>query len=149
MPSPERPRPASTLPATTEAPRVGGASVRVLVVNDNADVRLLVRTVLELEGFEVIEAAGGAAAFALLDDPITSEPAVVVVDNRMPDVSGVEVARRIGHRMPLLPVIMFSAFLDDQITAAARDAGVVAWLRGEELKRLPEVIRRLADLPAE
>ena len=125
------------------------AAVKVLVVNDSADVRFLVRTVLELEGFEVIEAAGAEEAFALLDDPVASTPAVVVVDNRMPNVSGVEVARGVRHRIPALPIVMFSAFLNDEITAAARDAGVAVCVPGDELTRLPDVIRRLANQPAE
>lgn len=59
--------------------------VRVLVVDDAADIRLLVRTVLSRAGCDVREAAGATEAFAAIDDAL---PDVVLLDVQMPDADG-------------------------------------------------------------
>src|SRR6266571_2863904 len=66
----------------------------VLVVDDHAGFRASARTLLELEGFEVIaEAADGASALELARQV---EPDLVVLDVALPDVSGFEVAERLA-----------------------------------------------------
>ncbi|HEY8721135.1 response regulator, partial [Pengzhenrongella sp.] len=67
-------------------------TVTVLVVDDDEDIRFLVRTVLTRAGLEVVaEAIDGVEALAALErlDP-PPDPAVVVLDNRMPGLSGLE-----------------------------------------------------------
>ena len=50
-------------------------------------------------------------------------PDVVVLDNRMPHLSGLEAARRIMDERPDQVVILYSAFLDDSVRAEARSSG--------------------------
>lgn len=66
---------------------------RVLVVDDDADIRFVMRAVLEDAGHEVLEASDGAAALVLLRQ--SPESLVVVLDLRMPRVDGVAVLRRV------------------------------------------------------
>src|SRR5687767_5334441 len=79
-------------------------SVRVLVVDDHADVRFLVRTILQDAGPAVTyagEAASAGEAVAALE---AHEPDVVVLDARMPAVDGFETAAMLLERRPGLPI---------------------------------------------
>src|ERR1700704_5363261 len=68
------------------------ASRAVLVADDDRDVRTMVRTLLELDGHEVLEAPDGQAAWQLI---VERRPAVVVADAYMPGYDGLELCRRI------------------------------------------------------
>lgn len=82
----------------------------VLVVDDEPDVRLVTRVILEAAGHVVAEADSGEAALAAL---IAGElPDVLLLDVRMPGIDGWEVLRRVrGHDGDLrdLPVVVFTA----------------------------------------
>jgi CheY-like chemotaxis protein len=77
-----------------------------LVVDDNADVRLLARIGLEGDGFEVTEASGGEEALAHLDGG--ARPDLVVLDVQMPVMTGWEILETIRGRDAVkdIPVIM-------------------------------------------
>ena len=117
----------------------------VLVVDDEADVREIVRTFLELNGFDVVaEAVDGVDAlerYLALDPP--PRPDVVVLDNRMPTMSGLEAAARMLERHPGQLVVMFSAHLDATTREQAKDLGVAAYLDKTQPAKLPRVLREL------
>ena len=120
----------------------------ILVVDDELDMRLLVRTVIEIanDGLEVVaEAVDGAEAMTVwrgLDGP--PQPDVVILDNRMPHASGVEVARQILQERPDQLLVLYSAYLDDAVRAEAASAGIAECLTKADVQRLPDVIRELA-----
>ena len=118
--------------------------VRVLVVDDHADVRFLVRTILEDAGppLEVAgEAAGGHAAVEAAD---RLDPTVVVLDARMPDMDGFEAAALILERRPGQPILLCSAIVDDEIRARAEQAGIAACLSKDHFEAIPERVLELA-----
>jgi len=98
-----RPRPAV-------AARTGhaAAAIRVLVVDDEASMRTLCRINLELAGFEVSEAADGAAA---LDRVREEDFGLILLDVMLPDMGGLEVAERLtaDDRTRDVPVAFLSA----------------------------------------
>jgi CheY-like chemotaxis protein len=89
----------------------------VLVVDDEADVRLIARLVLTSAGYEVIEAESGEAALAHLDGE--RRPDAVLLDVRMRGIDGWETLRRMRNdpSQSELPVVIFTAQLN-----SARDA---------------------------
>ncbi|MDP9072283.1 MAG: response regulator [Actinomycetota bacterium] len=95
----------------------------VLVVDDDDMVRRLVRTVLEADDYEVMEASSGTQALQLLE---TAEPAVVVLDVMMPGIDGVETCRRLDHAA--VKVVMLTARDDPALETACRQAGADAYL---------------------
>ena len=118
--------------------------IRTLIVDDDRDIRLLIRMIIETadEGLVVsCEAGSGAEALARLDE---CQPAVVVLDQMMPDVSGLETARQIRARRPALPIVLFSAYLTPDIVAAADEQGINACLAKAQSLRLPGLLRNLA-----
>ena len=96
---------------------------RILVVDDDASVRALLRDVLECEGHEVELAADG---FAALRAVAAARPDCVVLDVMMPGLDGHEVLARLRSldAGPSLPVIMLTAAADDANAWRAWSGGV-------------------------
>ena len=103
----------------------GETPPRVLLVEDNEDDRRLVRELLETEGIEVVgEAPDGAAGVTLA---LELEPDVILMDLRLPGISGLEATRQIKAALPLTQVITLTA--SEQLLAwDAAKAGVYAYL---------------------
>src|SRR3990172_6824524 len=80
----------------------------ILVVDDDADIRMVLRTNLEEEGFAVIEADGGAAAIAGVEE---NTPDLVILDVMMPEVDGYEVLAELRSKPEYenLPVVLLTA----------------------------------------
>jgi CheY-like chemotaxis protein len=114
----------------------------ILIVDDDADMRYLARAVLEGSGIEVAgEAADGAEALAKLDalDP-PPIPTVVLLDNQMPGLSGLEVAARILRDRPEQLIVLFSAYLDSEIIAEAQRLGVASCVSKGDAMDLASII---------
>ena len=100
-----------------------GSSRVVLVVDDDDIIRRVVRTVLEADDFEVVEARDGDEAI----QKVSSEhPLVVVLDVMMPGLDGVEVCRRV--RADGTKVLMLTARDDADVEQASKDAGADGFL---------------------
>jgi two-component system C4-dicarboxylate transport response regulator DctD len=97
----------------------------VLIVDDEPDIALICRLSLTLEGFEVTERDSGRGALAYLAE---NTPDVVLLDLRLPDLSGWEVLDelRSSGRLDDLRVILFSAHAS--AAQAAAEAGCVAFI---------------------
>jgi CheY-like chemotaxis protein len=100
----------------------------VLVVDDTPETRRLMRRVLERDRLRVVEAASGEEA---LDRIVALRPAVVVLDLRLPAMSGFEVARRVrAHADPAVArtvLLACSASLQTEVIEAALEAGCDAF----------------------
>ncbi len=77
----------------------------VLVVEDETKIRALLRSYLEREGFTVLTTASGAEAIGLAE---RAAPDLIVLDLRLPDVPGEEVAREVRRSSPV-PILMLTA----------------------------------------
>ena len=120
--------------------RTAGTSVGVLVVNDQAIFRASASAVIEATpGFEALgEAASGAAALELLEQ---LDPALVLLDVRMPGIDGIETARRIAAARPQIVVVLISAEEPDDLDAGAEGCGAAALVRKRELR--PGLLRHV------
>jgi CheY-like chemotaxis protein len=119
----------------------------VLVVDDEIDIRVLVRITLEAAGLglrvvaEAIDGHDALATYDELDPPPV--PSVVILDNRMPGYTGIEVAREIRRRLGTQHIILFSAFLTPAVEAEAQAAGVDVCVAKLDVGRLPQVVASL------
>lgn len=96
--------------------------IRVMVVDDTAHVLRMLSAMLSLDGFEVVgEATGGAAAIDTVED---ADPDVVVMDYRMPLMDGLTAARRIRASRPSQIIVLYTAFIDEELEREATEAGV-------------------------
>jgi len=99
--------------------------LRVLIAEDETIIRMDLRSLLEKNGFKVVaEAADGEQAVELAR---TSDPDVAVLDVRMPNLDGIEAARRMYAERPL-PIVMLTAYSDRANVENAIGAGVFAYL---------------------
>lgn len=85
-----------------------GPSRRILVVDDDSDIRRLSAAMLKRFGYEVDAAADGAAGWEALN---ADRYDLLITDNEMPNVSGVELLRKLRAARMALPVIMASGRL--------------------------------------
>lgn len=111
--------------AVQPAPAAAGSGELVLVADDEASIRDLVRRALEAHGYRVLVAADGAEAVQLLDER-PDEVAVVITDVIMPRMDGAAVAAHVAQHYPHVPVIAASAYpgagaLDELSASNVRD----------------------------
>src|SRR3989441_11526007 len=135
-------------------------AMRVLVAEDETIIRLDLRELLERSGFEVCaEARDGEEAVALAR---SEQPDVAIMDVKMPKLDGIEAARRILDERPI-PIVMLTAYGQDELVSRAVEAGVFGYLvkpfreqdllpairaaraRHEELLELRQEAESLAD----
>ncbi len=122
----------------------GPTAPSVLVVDDEPDVRELARAILEMGGFHVIDEAedGNDALARFVDLAPPPMPSVVLLDNRMPGRSGLEVAQAMLQHNPDQVIVLFSAHLDGEVEEEAKAIGVAACVSKMDAPRLPEILRR-------
>ncbi len=116
----------------------------VLIGEDDEGVRDLLSLVVDKVGRglrTVGEASTGKEVLDLWDE---LEPDIVVLDHRMPDMDGLEVAERMLGDQPNTAVILCTAYLDEQIWREARKLGIRACVGKDRLSRLSKLLRELA-----
>jgi CheY-like chemotaxis protein len=104
---------------TSDSPKAAGRRPRrVLVIDDDAQVRALVAAILESEGYEVRGATGGVEGLTLAD---TEPPDVVLLDLQMPGMNGYEVCRVLRHdpKTRQIPVVMVTVSDDPHLNREA------------------------------
>ena len=100
-------------------------TIRVIIAEDEAIIRLDLKESLEAEGYEVIGEAGrGDEAVDLVR---TLEPDLVILDIKMPGMNGIDAAKIISDE-GLAAVILLSAFSQQDLIKEASNAGVLAYL---------------------
>lgn len=115
----------------------------VLIVDDEEDMRVLVRAIVSAgDGISVVgEAVDGTQALTRVDE---LDPTVIVLDQMMPGLTGLETARVILERRPGQAIVLFSAFLSEELRAEAASIGVAACLTKDQVGRIAEAIRSVA-----
>lgn len=123
------------------AGRPRNAGPRVLIADDEPETLVLVRSLLEEEGIEVVgTATGGLQAVSLVDE---LRPDVVLMDLRMPDLDGVRATRRIMGAHPEARVIIFTIYDDPDPLRSADELGAFCYLvKGCPPSMIVEMIRR-------
>ncbi|MGQ0695279.1 MAG: response regulator [Nitrospiraceae bacterium] len=112
---------------------------RVLIVDDEPDIRKVVRLTLQKAGYDVIEAENGEKAIEAIN---TGENRllldVIVCDIRMPKVNGIEAIAYFRQNYPRVPLIVLTGFPDTDMATSLLRQGVVDYLvkpvEGEKLK---------------
>jgi FixJ family two-component response regulator len=129
-------------------------SKRVLVIDDEENIRQMTRLTLEAAGYQVGEAASGMECFAILGgDPAWD---VVLLDQKMPVLMGTDVLRRLKVLIPQARVIIMTAFASVELAVEAMKLGAVDFVRKP---MTPEILRnavagavaasRMQDTPEE
>jgi two-component system nitrate/nitrite response regulator NarL len=118
--------------------------MRVLIVDDEEDIRVLLRAQLERGGYEVAgEAADGMEALAACDrDP----PDAVILDLLMPRVNGFEVIPKLRTKYPKVGIVAYTAVAGDFVRQEMQRLGIPLVLKSGQFSRLDAVLRDLGAL---
>jgi two-component system KDP operon response regulator KdpE len=124
-------------------------ALRLLMVDDEAAIRRLLKITLQAEGYAVLEAGTGREA---INQVTTHRPDLVILDLGLPDLDGVEVIRVLREHTQI-PIIILSVRDDEMDKISALDAGADDYLTkpfstGEFLARIRVVMRRAVQNPA-
>lgn len=124
-------------------------SKRVLIIDDEEHIRRMMRLTLEAAGYEVGEAPDGPEGISLFGDG--SSWSVVVLDQRMPGMDGLETLRKLKKRNGSARVVMATAFASIELAVDAMKLGATDFVRKP---MTPEVLRNsiaaaLSKSPAE
>jgi len=122
---------------------------RVLIVEDDPELRLGLRDNLEAEGFDVLTATNGEAG---LDDAIRSRPDVIVLDITLPRLNGFDLCRAIRGRGLRTPILMLTARSQESDKILGLELGADDYMTkpfsiNELLARVRVMIRRAAAPP--
>lgn len=114
---------------------------RVLVVDDDQDIRMLLAMTLPLSGmFEVVgEAIDGEEAVAKAEE---HEPDLILMDVMMPGMGGIEATRRLKQKHPSMIIVGFTAS-GDEGAAAMMSAGATAVVDKAAVGRLTDLLEQL------
>lgn len=116
-------------------------AIRVVLTDDEEEVRVLVRAALALDDrFELVgEATNGAEAVEAVRE---HRPDVVLLDLQMPAMNGLEAAAVFHRESPGTGIVVFSAFLTDEAKETARSVGAAACL--DKMTPIRDVVDALA-----
>jgi len=121
----------------------GEVPVRVVVADDNADIRMMLRAYLEADGrFTVMgEAADGDEVVRVV---AATNPDVIILDLYMPDVGGLEAIPQLRARSRSMKIIVYTAYAAAAIVRAALTLGADAVVRkGVPMAELVDTVDRL------
>ena len=123
---------------------------KVLIVDDEAPIREMIKLALELEGFTCLQAQSASEALPIIVD---QRPDLVVLDWMMPDVSGLDFLRRLKRddNTREIPVIMLTAKTEENSVVNGLDAGADDYIskpfRPRELiSRIQAIMRRISKI---
>ena len=117
--------------------------MKVMIVDDNAEMRTLIRNLLSGVAQEFVECAGGEAAVVAF--PL-ERPDWTVMDVCMPGVNGLTATRRIKSQFPQARILVITQYDDRKLRDSAREAGATDFLNKEDLTRLEAIFTTPIEL---
>ena len=143
---PAAPVSVSEPPPEPEPQAADPGTLRVLVVDDNEDVRGLLRIAFARADIEVVGSAGDsreALAMAQHD-----RPGIILLDVNLPEVAGLDVLPLLRQHCPQARVVMFSAQCSTQVTETALERGAVGFIeKGVSMKNVVAHLQAVARAP--
>ncbi|MBM9603148.1 response regulator [Desulfopila inferna] len=111
---------------------------KILLVDDEENIRFIYEEELKEEGYEIISAANGMEALELFKE---EKPDLVVLDIQMPGLNGIEVLRRMKTLDPSVPVILSSAYPEfkQDLGAWASEEYIV---KSSDIQQLKDAVQR-------
>lgn len=116
--------------------------MRTLIVDDEEDMRALIRASIRAANQGLSVAAEAASGEEAIDFCREHPPDAVVLDHRMPGLSGLETAERILADHPQQVIILFSAYLTDEIVRFASGLGIRECISKADFPKVPEALLR-------
>jgi len=123
------------------------SATRVLVVDDEALVRWSIAETLGAHGYDIIEAPDGQGAVAAILDS-AQKPDAVLLDLKLPDSDDLSLLASVRRLLPMVPVILMTAFGTPEVLEEARRLGVFTVLdKPFDLDELDDLVARALETP--
>ena len=103
-------------------------TTRVLIADDSETILLLMRTRLEMEGYEVVTAADGVEVIEVMRRETEPEPDILLLDAMMPRKSGIDALRELRAEGVETPVLIVSAHQEETDAGAPTDLGIDGYI---------------------
>lgn len=117
---------------------------KVLVIDDQVGIRALLSEVFTVLGFEVIEAGNGNEGLDVMEK---CKPDIILLDMKMPGLSGIETLRLIRARNHHIPIILVTAYQENDMMSEAELLGVSARLvKPFDIEELQRIVRRVCGI---
>ena len=114
--------------------------MKLLIVEDNPDIRALLRRIVAPLAEAIFECSDGAAALAAYRHHALGTTDWVLMDIQMPQVNGIEATRQLKAAQPEAHICIVTQFSKDECWAAAREAGATGYVEKENLLALWQIL---------
>ncbi len=119
----------------------GTPMVRIMIIEDDEEMRSLLEDFFEAEGFKTDSASNGADALRILSK---NHFDLVITDIRMPGLTGLDILPTIRRLKPEIPIIVMTAYASDDARRRSLERGATAYLeKPVHLSKLRTVIREI------
>jgi CheY-like chemotaxis protein len=116
----------------------------ILVIEDSVHMRMLIRDILEREGYMIVEAENGTQALQMVSTDVFD---AIILDLIMPDISGLKILKYLKDRGSDCPVIIVTAHLQENVREHCLQLGAAAFINKPFSKdELRHEVKRLVDL---
>lgn len=95
---------------------------KILIVDDQYGIRILLNEVLKKEGYTTFQAANGVKALEIVDE---HSPDLVLLDMKIPGMDGIEILKRMRQKEPDIRVIIMTAYGELDMIQEARELGAL------------------------
>lgn len=120
----------------------GAHPLTVMIVEDSADIRMMMKILLEMDGYRVVEAADGLRAVELA---VSERPALIMMDLNLPLMDGLAATGHIRQHLPDVPIVALSGHTTDDYRSAALAVGCTEYLvKPLDFKLLDTILSRLS-----
>jgi two-component system response regulator DegU len=117
--------------------------MKVLIVDDNASMRRMIRGIIQLLAAEIHECADGGEAFQMYARVL---PDWVLMDIAMKPIDGITATRQIIVAYPQARILMVTNYNDDDLRREAKEAGACQYVIKEDLLKIVDVLAQ-AEMP--
>ncbi|WP_338450244.1 response regulator [Niallia oryzisoli] len=95
---------------------------KILIVDDQFGIRILLNEVLQKEGYDTYQAANGLQALEIVKDNV---PDLVLLDMKIPGMDGIEILKRMKEMVPDIKVVLMTAYGELDMIQEAMDLGAI------------------------
>jgi len=113
--------------------------MKLMIVDDNKDVRIFLRSLLEDKADEIIECSNGLTAIDLY---IEHNPDLVLMDIEMKSMDGITATEKIIQINPEAKIIVITSYTDKKLKESSISAGAIAFVLKDNLTELEEIINK-------
>jgi two-component system, response regulator, stage 0 sporulation protein F len=120
---------------------------KVLIVDDQYGIRILLNEVLQKEGYDTYQAANGLQALEIVQENV---PDLILLDMKIPGMDGIEILKRVKALYPDMKVIIMTAYGELDMIQEAMDLGAIThFAKPFDIVDIREAVKKYLALPSQ